>query len=58
MVITLVGETEGFVNERVGGTLRRLLTTPTGEVIILSGKTRGWLGMGISGGYLIPALLA
>lgn len=46
-LITLIGGAEVFVNERLGGTLRRLLMTPTTKATILSGKITGRLGMGI-----------
>lgn len=46
-LITLIGGAEVFVNERLGGTLRRLLVTPTTKATILSGKITGRLGMGI-----------
>ncbi len=45
--ITLIGAAEVFVNERLGGTLRRLLITPTRKATILAGKIVGRLGMGI-----------
>jgi ABC-2 type transport system permease protein len=45
--ITLIGAAEVFVTERLGGTLRRLLITPTRKATILSGKIVGRLGMGI-----------
>jgi ABC-2 type transport system permease protein len=44
---TLIGASYVFVDERLGGTLRRLLITPTGKATILSGKIVGHLGMGI-----------
>jgi ABC-2 type transport system permease protein len=46
-LITLLGASEVFVNERVGGTLRRLLSTPTQKTTVLSGKITGRLGMGL-----------
>jgi ABC-2 type transport system permease protein len=46
-LITLLGTSEVFVNERLGGTLRRLLVMPTRKATILFGKVaaRFWLGM-------------
>ena len=38
-LITLLGASEVFVNERIGGTLRRLLSTPTTKRTILSGRS-------------------
>jgi ABC-2 type transport system permease protein len=46
-LITLLGASEVFVNERLGGTLRRLLVTPTRKATILTGKITGRLSMGI-----------
>ena len=46
-LITLLGASEVFVNERLGGTLRRLLATPTRKSIILLGKITARLGMGL-----------
>jgi ABC-2 type transport system permease protein len=46
-LITLLGASEVFVNERVGGTLRRLLSTPTQKATVLSGKITGRLSMGL-----------
>ncbi|RPI20522.1 MAG: ABC transporter permease, partial [Chloroflexota bacterium] len=46
-LITLVGAAEVFVNERLGGTLRRLFVTPTRMVAILTGKITGRLAMGM-----------
>ena len=46
-LITLLGASEVFVNERVGGTLRRLLSTPSQKATILSGKITGRLSMGL-----------
>ena len=46
-LITLLGASEVFVNERLGGTLRRLLSTPTQKATVLSGKITGRLGMGL-----------
>ena len=47
VLITLIGASEVFVNERLGGTLRRLLISPTRKATILTGKIVGRLGMGI-----------
>ncbi len=46
-LITLLGASEVFVNERLGGTLRRLLATPTPKATILLGKITARLGMGL-----------
>ncbi len=46
-LITLLGASEVFVNERLGGTLRRLLATPTRKATILLGKIAARLGMGL-----------
>jgi ABC-2 type transport system permease protein len=46
-LITLLGTSEVFVSERLGGTLRRLLATPTRKSTILLGKTIARLGMGL-----------
>jgi linearmycin/streptolysin S transport system permease protein len=46
-LITLLGASEVFVNERLGGTLRRLLATPTRKATILLGKVIARLGMGL-----------
>lgn len=45
-LITLLGASEVFVNERTSGTLRRLFGTPSSKAIILSGKIAGRFGMG------------
>ncbi|NLS78283.1 MAG: ABC transporter permease [Chloroflexi bacterium] len=47
VLITLVGAAELFVNERLGGTLRRLLVTPTRKATVLTGKIGGRLAMGL-----------
>lgn len=47
VLITLIGAAEVFVGERLGGTLRRLVVTPTSKATILSGKIAGRLVMGI-----------
>jgi ABC-2 type transport system permease protein len=41
VLITLLGGSEVFVNERLGGTLRRLLTTPSSKGTIILGKIVG-----------------
>jgi ABC-2 type transport system permease protein len=41
VLITLLGGSEVFVNERVGGTLKRLLTTPSSKATIITGKIVG-----------------
>lgn len=46
-LITLLGASEVFVNERIGGTLRRLLSTPSKKATILSGKISGRFSMGL-----------
>lgn len=46
-LITMLGASEVFVNERLGGTLRRLLGTPTQKATILLGKITARLGMGL-----------
>ncbi len=46
-LITLLGASEVFVNERIGGTLRRLLSTPSTKATILSGKISGRYSMGL-----------
>jgi ABC-2 type transport system permease protein len=46
-LITLLGASDVFVNERLGGTLRRLLSTPTRKATILLGKVSGRLFMGL-----------
>lgn len=48
VLITLVGAAEVVVNERLGGTLRRLLTTPTSQATILAGKITGRLILGVA----------
>ncbi len=45
-LITLLGAAEVFVAERLGGTLRRLLVTPTTRLAILLGKMGGRLALG------------
>lgn len=46
-LITLLGASEVFVNERLKGTLLRLLATPTRKSTILLGKITARLGMGL-----------
>lgn len=46
-LITLLGASEVFVNERISGTLQRLLSTPSRKATILSGKITGRLSMGL-----------
>jgi ABC-2 type transport system permease protein len=46
-LITMLGASEVFVNERLGGTLRRLLGTPTQKATVLLGKITARLGMGL-----------
>lgn len=71
-LLTLVGAAEVLVNERVGGTLQRLLSTPTRRATVLAGKITGrlvmglvqiclligfsWLAFGIGWGRSLPAL--
>jgi len=47
VMITLLGGAEVFVNERLNGTLRRLLTTPTTRGIIITGKITGRFLLGV-----------
>ena len=47
VLITLLGGSEVFVSERLGGTLRRLLITPTRKSTILTGKIIGRFSMGM-----------
>jgi ABC-2 type transport system permease protein len=51
-LITLTGAASVFVNERLSGTLRRLLITPASKVTLLMGKIAGrlmlgWMQMGL-----------
>jgi len=41
VLITLLSGSEVFVNERLGGTLKRLLTTPSSKAAIITGKIVG-----------------
>lgn len=45
--ITLLGAAEVLVNERLGGTLRRMLVTPTTRAVVLMGKLLGRLSLGV-----------
>ena len=47
VLITLLGASEVLVNERLQGTLRRLVVTPTSKATIIVGKILGRLGMGL-----------
>jgi len=47
VLITLLAGSEVFVNERLGGTLRRLLATPTSKATILLGKVISRFGQGM-----------
>ncbi len=47
VLTTLLGGASMFVNERLGGTLRRLLTTPTRKSTLITGKVVGRLGLGL-----------
>ncbi|PKO16905.1 MAG: hypothetical protein CVU39_06715 [Chloroflexi bacterium HGW-Chloroflexi-10] len=47
VLTTLLGGAEVFVNERLGGTLRRLVITPTRKAVILAGKCLGRLTLGL-----------
>ena len=49
VLITLIGAAEVFVGERLGGTLRRLVVTPTSKATILSGKIAGQ-ALSVAGG--------
>lgn len=46
-LITMIGAAEVFVDERIGGTLSRLLTTPTRRGTIVAGKIGGRLALGL-----------
>jgi ABC-2 type transport system permease protein len=43
-----LGGAEVFVNERLGGTLRRLVITPTRKAVILAGKCLGRFTLGLT----------
>jgi ABC-2 type transport system permease protein len=47
VLITLIGGSYVFVNERLGGTLRRLMITPTRKASLLAGKILGRLSLGL-----------
>jgi len=47
VLTTLLGASEVFVNERLGGTLRRLMIMPVRKATVFSGKILGRLGMGV-----------
>jgi ABC-2 type transport system permease protein len=47
VLITLIGGAQVFVNERLGGTLRRLMITPTRKASLLAGKILGRLSLGL-----------
>ena len=47
VLITLLGTSVVFVNERLGGTLKRLMVSPTSKAVILGGKILGRLLMGL-----------
>lgn len=47
VLITLIGTSAVLVNERVGGTLRRLLITPTHKATLMAGKIAGRFGLGL-----------
>jgi ABC-2 type transport system permease protein len=47
VLITLVGGAQVFVNERLGGTLRRLMITPARKATLLTGKILGRLALGL-----------
>ena len=46
-LITLLGASEVFVSERLGGTLRRVLITPTAKWTIVTGKVTGRYLLGL-----------
>ncbi len=46
-LITLIAASEGLLFERLEGTLRRMVITPTSKAIILTGKIAGRLGSGL-----------
>ncbi len=47
VLITLIGAAEVFVNERLGGTLRRLVVMPIRKATILIGKITGRMALGL-----------
>jgi ABC-2 type transport system permease protein len=46
-MITLLGASQVFVLDRIRGTLRRLLVSPTSKAAIISGKILGMLSIGL-----------
>jgi ABC-2 type transport system permease protein len=46
-MVTLLGAAQVFVVERIRGTLRRLLVSPTSRATIISGKILGMLSIGL-----------
>jgi ABC-2 type transport system permease protein len=46
-LITLLAASEAFVSERLSGTLRRLIITPSSKAILLAGKLIGWFILGM-----------
>lgn len=47
VMITLLGGSEVFVSERIGGTLKRLMITPNSKMVIISGKILGRFLLGL-----------
>lgn len=47
VLITLLGASELLVDERLGGTLRRLFVTPASKAQVLAGKIVGQLALGV-----------
>ena len=47
VMITLLAAAAVFVDERLGGTLRRLAATPTHKITIIAGKVLGRMGAGL-----------
>lgn len=47
VLITLVGGSEVFVDERLKGTLKRMLATPTSRATIITGKITGRFALGL-----------
>ena len=48
VLITLAGVSEVLVNEKLWGTLRRLVVAPVSKAVILGGKIIGRLGIGLT----------
>jgi ABC-2 type transport system permease protein len=48
VLITLAGVSEVLVNEKLWGTLRRLVVAPVSKAVILGGKVIGRLGIGLT----------